>query len=79
MAALALIGSLISLVCLILTLIKMYPIEGLGKTLLGLICGIFAFIWGWQNVGKLAGHKNVMIAWTAGIALGLIGNIGASL
>ncbi len=78
MAALGLIAGLVSLVCLILTLVKMYPIEGIGKTIFGLICGIFAFFWGWQNSSKLPGHKNVMIAWTAAILVGLVANIAAA-
>jgi pilus assembly protein TadC len=77
MQALALLGSLVSLVCLILVLVKMYPIEGVGKTILGFICGLYAFIWGWQNQAKL-GIKNIMMIWSAALVLIIIGNIAGS-
>ena len=34
------------------------------------ICGIYAFIWGWMNVG--AGLKNIMIIWTIMIIIGIV-------
>ncbi len=68
------------LVCLILVVIKMYQSEGALKAVLGFICGIYAFIWGWMNAGK-QGLKNVMIAWTvlilAAIGVGVMGGAAA--
>jgi hypothetical protein len=57
---LALIGSVI---CWILVLIKIFQNDGALKGVLGLICSLFAFIWGWMNAGRL-GIKNIMMAWT---------------
>lgn len=74
MQAIGLVGSLVSLVCLILVLVKMYPLEGVGKTILGFICALYAFIWGWQNQAKL-GIKNIMMIWTGAIVVSIIGNL----
>jgi hypothetical protein len=60
----------ISVVCWIIVLIRMFK-ESALKGILGLICGIYAFIWGWMNSG--AGLKNVMLLWTLAIILGFIG------
>jgi hypothetical protein len=68
------IAGLGCLVCLILVVVKMYQNEGILKAILGLICGIYAFIWGWINAGRL-GIKNVMIAWTVLILVSIV--IGA--
>jgi hypothetical protein len=60
----------VSVVCWIIVLIRMFK-ESALKGILGLICGIYAFIWGWMNSG--AGLKNVMLLWTLAIILGFIG------
>jgi len=65
LALLALIGSCI---CWILVLIKIFQNDGALKGVLGLICSLFAFIWGWMNAGRL-GIKNIMMAWTVLIIL----------
>ena len=60
LALLALIGCVI---CWILVLIKIFQNDGALKGVLGLICSLFAFIWGWMNAGRL-NIKNIMMAWT---------------
>ena len=55
---------LVNIVCLIMVLIKMFS-EGVVKGLLGFICGLYAFIWGWQNVDEVG--SGVMTAWTGAI------------
>ena len=60
LALLALIGCVI---CWILVLIKIFQNDGALKGILGLICSLFAFIWGWMNAGRL-NIKNIMLAWT---------------
>ena len=64
------------LVCAIIVLIKLFQNEGALKGILGLICGLYTFIWGWMNATKL-GIKNIMIIWTllliAYIILGMMG------
>jgi hypothetical protein len=53
-----------SLICLILVLIKLFPAEGPVKGVLGIICGIYTFIWGWQNVNRF-NLRQIMQIWTA--------------
>ncbi len=73
------VGGLISLVCFILVVARMFQVgqSGLGITCLVLLlcCGIgglVTFIVGWVNHQSWR-ITNVMIAWTAGVALGIIG------
>jgi len=77
---LSMLTGLGNLVCLVLVVVKMYQNEGLIKAILGFICGIYAFIWGWINAGRL-GLKNVMIAWTVlilvSIVVGVMGGFSA--
>jgi hypothetical protein len=60
----------LSVVCWILVLVQMFK-QSVGKGILGLICGLYAFIWGWMNSNL--GLKNIMLLWTAAIVLGFIG------
>lgn len=60
---LAMLVALGCLVCAIIVLIKLFQNEGALKGILGLICGLYTFIWGWMNATKL-GIKNIMLIWT---------------
>lgn len=71
---LALAASLVSLVCWIMVLIKMFPAEGALKGILAIICGLYAFIWGWMNAGRF-NLKNIMLIWTIAIIISVIGNM----
>lgn len=64
----------------ILVVVKMFQNAGALHGILGLICGLYAYIWGWMNSSKL-GIKNLMIIWTVLIILVFILNIlfGASM
>lgn len=64
------VAGLASVICWIMVLIRMFK-EGAVKGILGLICGLYAFIWGWMNAG--AGLKNIMLIWTAAIVVGMLG------
>jgi hypothetical protein len=68
-----------SLVCYVMVLIKLFPAEGPLKGILALICGLYAFVWGWMNAGRL-GLKNIMMAWTVCILLSIVlgGMVGFS-
>jgi hypothetical protein len=70
------IGSLIAFVCGIMVLIKLFQKEGALKGILGFICMLYTYVWGWQHIKveelKL---KNWMYVWTAAIVLGIILNI----
>lgn len=60
------LASIVCLVCWIMVLIKMFPAEGALKGVLAIICGLYAFIWGWMNASRF-NLRNVMLAWTIGI------------
>lgn len=74
MQILAMLLSLACLVCFIIVLIKLFQTEGALKGILGLICGLYTFIWGWMNATKL-NIKTIMLAWTALIILAIILNV----
>jgi len=60
-----------SIICFIIVLVKLFQTEGVLQGILGLICSLWTFIWGWMNAGKL-GIKNLMLIWTVLILLGII-------
>jgi hypothetical protein len=74
---LAMLGSL---VCWVMVLLKMFPAEGALKGILAVICGLYAFIWGWMNAARF-NIRNVMLAWTAcvvlSLALGMFAGVAA--
>ncbi|HEX8150088.1 MAG TPA: hypothetical protein VF591_23090 [Pyrinomonadaceae bacterium] len=47
----------------ILVVVKMFQNAGALHGILGIICGLYAYIWGWMNASKL-GIRNLMIIWT---------------
>jgi hypothetical protein len=65
---LAILGSL---ACYVMVLIKMFPAEGPLKGVLAIICGLYAFIWGWMNAARF-NLKNIMLAWTGLIILQIV-------
>jgi hypothetical protein len=67
MGILALLCLLGAIVCQIIVIVKMFQTAGVVQGIIGLICGLWAFIWGWMNSDKVG--KNVMLAWTALIVL----------
>ena len=72
--------SLGSFVCFIIVLIKLFQAKGVLHGILGLICALYTFIWGWLNVDRY-GIRTVMLVWTGlfvisillGMGVGLIG------
>ena len=77
MGALRLLGILFNLgclVCFIMVLIKLFQNEGALKGILGLICGLYTFIWGWINATRL-NIKNIMMLWTLLIILAVVINV----
>jgi len=63
MQALALICNLGSLICFIIVVIKLFKEKGVLHGILGIICSLYTFVWGWIESGRL-GIKNIMLAWT---------------
>ena len=68
------IGSLGSLACWIIVLIKMFQNEKPLIGILGILCGIWAFIWGWMKSSTL-GLKKIMMLWSVCIGLSIVGNV----
>ena len=67
--------SLGSLVCAIVVLIPLFKKEGVLKGILGIICLIYTYIWGWMHVkDESLKLKNWMYAWTVFIVLGIVLN-----
>lgn len=73
---LAIITGLASLACWIMTLIKMFQNENIGLAILGILCPLWAFIWGWMNAKK-HNHQKIMLIWSICWVLGIIFNVAA--
>jgi hypothetical protein len=71
MEALAYLCQLGALVCAILVIIKLFKEKGVLHGILGIICFLYTFIWGWIHAGRL-GIKNIMMAWTGLIVAGAV-------
>ena len=65
--------AIVSLVCWIKVLIVLFSKAGVGLGILGIICPIFTFIWGWMK-HKEYGLTKVMGIWTAVFVLSLVVN-----
>jgi hypothetical protein len=61
------------LICFVIVLIKMFQTAGVLHGILGLICGLYAFIWGWMNANQL-NIRNIMMIWTLLIIVSIIVN-----
>jgi len=72
--------ALAAFVVQILVVVKMFQNAGALHGILGIICGLYAYIWGWMNSAKL-GIRNLMIIWTVLIIIIIILNLvfGASM
>ena len=68
------LASLASLASFIMVLIKLFQDKGVLHGILGIICSIYTFIYGWMNVEKL-NNRVVMPAWTAAIIVSVVFNI----
>ena len=71
---LASIASIASLVCFIIVLIKLFQEKGVLHGILGLICSLYTFIWGWMNVDRL-GIRNIMLIWSVVLVFTIILNV----
>ncbi len=65
-----------SLVCFIIVLVKLFQAKGALHGILGLICGLYTFIWGWMNAGPL-NIKNIMLIWTVLLVASIITGVMA--
>ena len=75
LSILALVCSIASFVCFIIVLIKQFQEGGALHGIIGIItCGIWTFIWGWMNSGRL-NIKNIMMIWTLLVVVCIILNV----
>jgi hypothetical protein len=65
---LALVGQL---VCWILVLVQIFKRQHIALGVVGIICGIVAFIYGWIK-SREWGIMNIMLAWTACLVLQIL-------
>lgn len=61
------------LICGIIVLIKLFQEKGILHGILGFLCMLYTFIWGWMNATRL-GIKNIMIIWTLLLIASIIVN-----
>jgi hypothetical protein len=59
LAGLCVLGQL---VCFVIVLIQLFK-QNVGLGILGLLCSLFTFIWGWVKAAELQ-LKKVMVWWT---------------
>jgi hypothetical protein len=59
---------IVNLVCWIKVLIVLFSKAGVGLGILGIICSLFAFIWGWMK-HKEYGLTKVMTVWTIAVVV----------
>jgi len=81
MSVLSWIGSITAWVVGLIVLIKLFQKEGVLKGILGLICMLYTYIWGWTKINDTELNiKTPMYIWTGAIIFGIILNvIGQSL
>lgn len=72
MGIVVLLVLLAAIVFQILLVIKMFKNAGALHGILGLICGLYALIWGWMNANKYEGVKNIVLIYTVLLILYLI-------
>lgn len=71
------LSSLVIFAMGIVVLIRLFQREGVLKGILGLICMLYTFIWGWIH-RKDEHIENIMYIWTGLVVLGVILNLVAS-
>ena len=68
------VGGIGSLICWIMILIKMFQNDKPLIGVLGILCGLWAFIWGWMKASTL-GTTKIMMIWSACFVLSIIGQV----
>jgi hypothetical protein len=74
MGIISIIANIIVWVVGIMVLVKLFQKEGVLKGILGLICMLYTFIWGWIN-RKEQNIEKLMYIWTGLVLLGVILNV----
>jgi hypothetical protein len=70
-SVLSIVAGLANVVLAIMVLVKLFQTEGAGKGILGLICGLYTFIWGWTKHKELE-ITQIMTWWSILIVVNLI-------
>jgi hypothetical protein len=70
----AVVIALVNLALFVMVLIKLFQEKGALHGVLGLLCSLYTFIWGWQNAKRL-NITTIMIAWSGCIVLSIVLNI----
>ena len=60
-----------ALVCFVMVLIKLFQEKGPLHGILGILCGLYTFIWGWIESARL-GIKKIMIIWSVLLIVSII-------
>ena len=61
-------------ICFIIVLIKLFQEKGALHGILGFLCFLYTFIWGWMHAARL-NIKNVMLVWTLLFVVSIILNV----
>lgn len=74
------LGGALAFVAGLVVLVKLFQKEGFLKGILGLICMLYTYIWGWLNIkNESLNLKNWVYIWTAAIVVGaILSYIGAT-
>jgi hypothetical protein len=72
------LAGLVSFVVGLVVLIKLFQKEGVLKGILGFICMLYTYIWGWQHA-KEQNITNLMWIWTGVIVLSVIVSVVVSM
>lgn len=78
LSLLAVIVGIGTIVCWVMVLIKLFKAEGPLYGILGIICSLYALVWGWMNADK-QNIRQLMMIWTALVVIGLALNFGAAI
>ena len=79
LTALGGIASLVSFVCWIMTVVKMFQDKedgGVGKGIGGIVCGLYALVWGFQTKDK-HNRAQLMMVWAGAVGVQIIANAAA--
>lgn len=68
---LMILAGLASFVFFIIVVVKLFQQKGALHGILGILCGLYTFIWGWMNADRLA-LKQTMIYWTVAIVAQIV-------
>jgi hypothetical protein len=70
----------VNFVCLVIFLLRLFELKGLGHGIAGFCCGLYTFIWGWQNADSLDAsygavglkYKQWIMLWTASFVFSIV-------